>query len=153
MLFRAVAVAAPAGLIIFLLAHFTVNGASLLSYISGALDPIGKAMGLDGVILLAFLLGFPANEIVIPIILMGYLSSVTLSDYSSLDSLFTVLADNGWTVKTALCVCVFSLFHFPCSTTLITIFRETKSIKWSAVSFLLPFITGTVLCMLINAVF
>ncbi len=151
-LFRAVAVAAPAGLIIFLLARIKINDISLLSYVSGALEPLGKVIGLDGVILLAFILGFPANEIVIPIILMGYLSSSSLSDYTSLDSLYGILVSNGWTVKTALCVCVFSLFHFPCSTTLLTIFKETKSIKWSAVSFLLPLITGGLICLFINLV-
>ncbi len=149
-LLRAVAVAAPAGLIIYLLAKITINGSSVLTIISGALDPLGRLMGLDGVILLAFLLGFPANEIVIPIILMGYLSSSSLSDYSSLDSLFQILSDNGWTVKTALCTCVFSMFHFPCSTTLITIYKETRSLKWTFVSVIVPLLTGIILCILIN---
>ncbi len=151
-LFRAVIVAAPAGLIIFLLARTEINGISLLSHISGALEPFGRAIGLDGVILLAFILGFPANEIVIPIILMGYLSSSSLSDYTSLDSLYGILVSNGWTVKTALCVCVFSLFHFPCSTTLITVFKETKSKKWTLLAFFTPLITGTLLCFLINII-
>ena len=151
-LLRAIVVAAPAGALIYLLGKITVNGASLLTLSAGALNPIGRVMGLDGVILLGFILGFPANEIVIPIILLGYLSGSTLSDYSSLDSLYQILAHNGWTVKTALCTCVFSMFHFPCSTTMLTIFKETKSIKWTLVSFFTPLLTGFILCSLINLV-
>ena len=151
-LMRAVAVAAPAGLIIWILANIRVGDAMLLSIIAQALDPIGRVMGLDGVILLGFILGFPANEIVIPIILMAYLSTGELSDYASLEGLKTILVDNGWTATTALCTCVFSMFHFPCSTTLLTIIKETKSFKWSALSIILPLAIGTVLCILINLV-
>jgi ferrous iron transport protein B len=151
-LFRAVCVAGPAGLLIWLLANINISGASILSYLSSALDPIGKLMGMDGVILIAFILGFPANEIVIPIVLMAYLSTATLADYSSLDSLKQILIDNGWTVSTAISTCVFSLFHFPCSTTLITIWKETKSVKWTLLSVLLPLSIGFVLCALINVI-
>ena len=151
-LMRAVSVAAPAGVIIWLLANIKISDISLLSYMAGALDPLGKIMGMDGVILLAFILGFPANEIVIPIALMVYLSTSTLGDYSSLDSLHQILIDNSWTVKTALCTCVFALFHFPCSTTLLTIYRETKSKKWTLLSVLIPLTVGFTLCFFINLV-
>jgi ferrous iron transport protein B len=149
-LLRAVYVAVPAGLIIWLFANINIGGVDVLSHMSNALDPIGKFMGLDGVLLLAFLLGFPANEIVIPVALMCYLSNGMLNDYSSLDSLKQILVDNGWTVTTAICTCVFSLFHFPCSTTLLTIFKETKSVKWTLLSVIVPFTIGFVLCSIIS---
>ena len=151
-LMRAVCVAAPAGLVIWLLANIRIGDMSILSHMANSLEPLGRIMGLDGVILLAFILGFPANEIVLPIALMTYLSSAELSDYSSLNSLHQLLLDNGWTVKTALCTCVFSLFHFPCSTTLLTIFKETKSVKWTLLSVLTPLAIGFILCVLINQV-
>lgn len=149
-LLRAVSTATPAGLIIWILSNIDINNVSILNHISNALDPLGSFIGLDGVMLLAFILGFPANEIVIPIALMAYLSSGVLVDYSSGSELREILAANGWTVKTAICTCVFSMFHFPCSTTLLTIFRETKSLKWTVVSVLTPLITGIILCALIN---
>jgi len=151
-LLRAVVVAAPAGLVIWVLAHISVGDVSLLSRIAEVLNPIGLFLGMDGVMLLAFILGFPANEIVIPIALMVYLSTGELSDYASLESLKTILVDNGWTWVTALCVCVFSMFHFPCSTTLLTIYKETRSIKWSALSVLVPLLAGVVCCALINLI-
>lgn len=152
-LFRAVIVAAPAGLVIWLLANTYHGDATLLSIVANFLDPIGRFLGLDGVILLGFILGFPANEIVIPIILMTYLSTGEITDYSSLDSLRQILVDNGWTVVTALCTCVFSMFHFPCSTTLLTIWQETKSAKWTLMSVVVPLAVGMVLCALINLIF
>lgn len=151
-LLRAVVVAAPAGLIIWVLANISVGDVSLLGRISELLDPVGQFLGMDGVILLAFILGFPANEIVIPIALMVYLSTGELSDYSSLESLKAILVDNGWTWVTALCTCVFSMFHFPCSTTLLTIYKETKSIKWSALSVLVPLMAGVICCAVINLI-
>ena len=152
-LLRAVCVAAPAGLVIWLLANINIGGISLLSHMANVLEPIGNIMGLDGVILLAFVLGFPANEIVLPIALMAYLSTAELSDYSSLSSLQQLLIENGWTVKTALCTCVFSLFHFPCSTTLLTIYKETKSVKWTLLSVIFPLSIGFTLCTIINLMF
>ncbi|MBQ9530984.1 MAG: ferrous iron transporter B [Eubacterium sp.] len=149
-LMRAVCVAAPAGVVIWLLANIKVNDISILTYMADFLDPVGRIMGLDGVILLAFILGFPANEIVLPIALMAYLSTSELSDYSSLSSLHQLLIDNDWTVKTALCTCIFALFHFPCSTTLLTIYKETKSAKWTLLSVLTPLLIGFVLCVMIN---
>lgn len=152
-LFRAVIVAAPAGLIIWVLANINVADTTLLSRIAEILDPLGRFIGLDGVMLLAFILGFPANEIVIPIALMAYLSTNQMGDYSSLESLKTILVDNGWTWVTALCTCIFSMFHFPCSTTLLTIWKETKSIKWTLMSFITPLLAGVIICALINIIF
>ncbi len=152
-LLRAVSVAAPAGIVIWLLSNITIGGQSLCNIISGFLDPLGSLMGLDGVILLAFILGFPANEIVVPIIIMIYTASGTLVDYESLSSLHTLFVQNGWTWVTALCTMMFSLMHFPCSTTCITIYKETKSFKWTALAFALPTILGMLLCMAINAIF
>ena len=151
-LMRAVVIAAPAGVIIWTLANIRIGGASILSHMAGFLEPIGRLMGLDGVILLAFILGFPANEIVLPIALMAYLSKGELSDYSSLEGLSAVLIANGWTAKTALCTCVFSLFHFPCGATLLTIYKETKSAKWTLLSVLLPLSIGFILCFMINLI-
>ncbi len=152
-LLRAVAVAAPAGLVIWVFANIKVGNSMLLNVIADFLDPLGSFMGLDGVILLAFILGFPANEIVIPIILMTYLSTGELSDYSSLEGLKTILVDNGWTATTAICTCIFSMFHFPCSTTLLTIWKETKSVKWTALSVVVPLLLGFIVCALINVIF
>ncbi|MCC8073892.1 MAG: ferrous iron transport protein B [Clostridiales bacterium] len=147
---RAVLVAAPAGLIIWLLANINIYDVSLLNRIADVLDPIGGLLGLDGVMLLAFILGFPANEIVIPIALMAYLSTGEMTDYTSLESLKSIFVQNGWTWVTALCTCVFSMFHFPCSTTLLTIFKETKSIKWTLLSVITPLSVGIFMCMIIN---
>lgn len=152
-LLRAVVVAAPAGLVIWLLANVFCGESSLLSIISEFLEPFGKLLGMDGVILLGFILGFPANEIVIPIILMAYLSTGTLADYTSLESLKDILVNNGWTILTALNTCIFSMFHFPCSTTLITVYKETKSLKCTLLSVVTPLLVGVVLCIATNLVF
>ncbi|MGN1098230.1 MAG: nucleoside recognition domain-containing protein, partial [Clostridia bacterium] len=150
---RAAAVAAPAGLIIWLLANITVGGAPLLTHISDFLDPLGRLMGLDGVILLGFILGFPANEIVIPLILMGYTCGTTLVEYESLAALKTVFTANGWTWVTAVCFIIFTLFHFPCSTTCLTIYKESKSLRWTLWGFVIPTLTGVILCMIFNLIF
>ena len=105
-------------------------------------------MGLDGVILLAFILGFPANEIVVPIIIMAYMATGNLLDMSNLAELKTLLVDNGWTWLTAVCTMLFSLMHWPCSTTCLTIKKETQSLKWTAISFLIPTVIGICVCML-----
>lgn len=147
---RAVVVAIPAGFFIWILANVSVGGASILSHCTTALEPFAKIMGLDGTILLAFILGIPANEIVIPVMLMSYMSTGMLMEYESLEALKSILVDNGWTWVTALCTMTFSLFHFPCATTLLTIKKETNSVKWMIVAFLLPTIVGIVCCMLIN---
>ena len=147
---RAVAVAAPAGLLVWTAANLSLGGQSILTHLAAFLQPLAVLMGLDGFILLAFLLGFPANEIVVPCILMGYLSAGTLTDYGSLAELHSLLAANGWTVVTAICMLLFTLFHFPCGTTCLTVWRETRSVKWTALAVVLPTAVGTVLCMAVR---
>ncbi len=149
---RAAAVAAPAGILIWILANVKIGGGTVFAHLTGVLDPIGRVMGMDGVILLAFILGFPANETVIPIMMMGYLSSGTLSEYGSLTELHTILVTNGWTPLTAVCVILFSLMHWPCSTTMLTIRKETGSFKWTALAFLLPTAIGAAVCILVNGI-
>ena len=139
---RAVIVAAPAGLVIWLFANVSIYGTTLLAHASNFLDPFARLMGLDGVILLAFILGFPANEIVIPIIIMSYLSQGTVTDSLSLVEMKELFLANGWTTLTAINTILFSLFHWPCSTTLLTIKKETGSIKWTFVAFLIPTVFG-----------
>lgn len=150
---RACTAAAPCGLIIWLLANLPSESESLLEIISNFLNPAGMIIGLDGAILLAFILGFPANEIVIPIILMTYLSRGSLTEAGDLLQLRDLLTDNGWTIKTAICMMIFTLFHFPCATTCLTIKKETGSLKWTALGFVLPTAVGVLLCMFINVFF
>lgn len=150
---RAISVAVPAGIIIWILSNISFNNISILTYIANFFDPFAKLMGLDGYILTAFLLGLPANEIVLPIILMCYTQSGSLVDLNSIQDIFTILSVNNWSIVTAINVMIFSLLHFPCATTLLTIKKETKSWKWAIISFLLPTIIGIALCMIINLVF
>ena len=147
---RALSVAIPASLVIFSLANITVDGVTLLKIISDFLDPLGRIMGLDGIILIGFILGFPANEIVVPIILMGYLSRGSLTELPDINLMREILISNGWTVKTAICVLIFTLFHWPCSTTLLTVKKESGSFKWMAVAFILPTLFGILICIGIN---
>lgn len=147
---RALSVVIPASLAIFALANITVDGVTLLKIISDFLDPLGRMMGLDGIILIGFVLGFPANEIVVPIILMGYLSRGSLTELPDINLMREILISNGWTVKTAICMLVFTLFHWPCSTTLLTVKKESGSFKWSAVAFILPTLFGILICFGIN---
>lgn len=147
---RAAAVAAPAGLIIWLMANVLIDGQNLLTIISSFLDPFGRILGLDGVIILAFILGFPANEIVIPIVIMSYLNTGTIVEISDLSQLKSLLVDNGWTIVTAINTIIFSLCHWPCSTTLLTIRKETKSNKWTLIALLTPTLVGIILCLFIN---
>ena len=149
---RAAAVAAPAGLVIWLLANVTAGDRTLLAHLTGFLDPFARLLGLDGVILAAFLLGWPANEIVIPVMLMAYLSAGSPVELSDLTRLGELLAANGWTWNTAVCTLIFSLFHWPCSTTCITVWKETRSLKWTAWAVLLPTALGMVLCFLVNLI-
>lgn len=146
---RAVIVAAPAGLLIWLMSNVYIGDSSVLLHCSNFLDPFAKLIGMDGVILMAFILGFPANEIVMPIIIMSYLCTGTLTDFESLHELYLLLVNNGWTWLTAVCTMLFSLMHFPCGTTCLTIKKETGSLKWTAVSFLLPTIVGVLTCFLV----
>ena len=145
---RAVSVAAPAGAVIWLMANVTVGDTAILEYCTGFLDPFARWFGLDGVILMAFILGWPANEIVLPVMLMAYLSTGTLVEFDSLTALGRLLTDQGWTWLTAVCTMLFSLFHWPCSTTCLTIFKETGSVKWTALAVVLPTALGLGLCLL-----
>ncbi|NLL08881.1 MAG: ferrous iron transporter B [Firmicutes bacterium] len=151
-LWRAVVVAAPAGLLTWVLANVSVQGVTLLSHFSAWLNPLGRAMGLDGMILLAFILGLPANEIVIPILLMGYLSADSLLAVEDLAAMRAVLTANGWTWLTALNFIIFALFHWPCGTTLLTIKKETGSCKWTLLAALLPTALGICLCIFLTII-
>ncbi|PKM45463.1 MAG: ferrous iron transport protein B [Firmicutes bacterium HGW-Firmicutes-8] len=146
---RAVAVAAPAGLVIWVLANIHVGELSLLSHCAGFLDPFAKLLGLDGYILMAFVLGFPANEIVVPIIIMSYIATGNILELDNLGQLRELLVSHGWTWLTAVCVMLFSLMHWPCGTTCWTIKKETQSWKWTIISFLVPTITGIVICLIV----
>lgn len=149
---RAAAVAAPAGVIIWLMANVSIGGVSLLDHCAEFLDPFARLMGLDGVILLAFILGFPANEIVIPIIIMAYTAQGSLAELDSLAQMKSLFVQNGWTWTTAVSMILFSLCHWPCSTTLLTIKKETGSLKWTAAAAAIPTAVGVALCMLFTAV-
>lgn len=144
---RAISVAAPAGLVIWILANIGINGESLLTLIANFLNPFAKLMGLDGYILTAFILGIPANEIVLPIILMCYLKGGALVKIEDTVQIGQILIQNGWNMLTAMNVMLFTILHFPCATTLLTIKKETGSWKWTGISFLLPTICGILLCM------
>jgi len=147
---RAVTVAIPAGAVIWLCQNIMVNGHTLLYGMAALLEPLGALMGLSGVILMAFLLGIPANEIVIPILLMVYSQSGTLVEAEGIAQAGAILAANGWTWVTAVCVILFSLNHFPCATTLLTIRKETGSLLWTGVSFFLPTVVGVLLCIAVH---
>lgn len=145
---RAVVVSAPAGLAIWLLANIYIGDISILNICTDFLNPFGRILGLDGVIIFAFILGIPANEIVVPIIIMSYTAGGNLTDISDLYTLKALLTDNGWTMLTAINMVIFTLFHFPCSTTCITIYKETKSIRWTAAAIVLPTVIGMGICII-----
>jgi ferrous iron transport protein B len=145
---RAAMVAAPAGVIIWIMANIYAGNQSLLSHCANFLDPLAKFLGLDGYILMAFILGFPANEIVIPIIIMSYMATGSMLELDSLVQLRSLLISHGWTWLTAVCVMLFSLMHWPCGTTCLTIKKETQSWKWTLVSFLVPTIAGIIICFI-----
>ena len=147
---RAIYISIPAGILIWLTANITSNNVSILSYLSNFLEPLGSLIGLDGPILIAFLLGLPANEIVIPILLMAYTQMTSLTDYSSLTELKTLLSNNNWTIITAISFMIFTICHFPCGTTIMTIKKETNNIKWTLLSILIPTITGLILCFIVS---
>ena len=147
---RAIYVSIPAGLIIWILSNTNIQGTSLLLSISNTLDPFGQLLGLDGVIILALILGLPANEIVIPIIIMTYLAKNNITGYNSLQELRNLLINNNWTLTTALSFILITIFHFPCATTILTIKKETKSLKWTILSILIPTITGIIICLLFS---
>ena len=150
---RAISVAAPAGLVIWLFANIGINGESLLAIIANFLDPFANLLGLDGYILTAFIFGIPANEIVLPIILMCYLGGTSLVNIEDTYSIGQILIQNGWTILTAINVMIFTCLHFPCATTLLTIKKETGSLKWTFISFMFPTACGIILCMLTTFVY
>lgn len=135
---RAVIIAAPAGVLTWVLANAYIGDTSILMYVVQFFDPIGQLLGMDGFIIMAFVLGLPANEIVLPILLMGYLATGSLVEMEGLASLQTIFLDNGWTWLTALNVMLFALLHYPCGTTLFNIYKETRSPKWTFLAFLIP---------------
>ena len=145
---RAIYVSLFAGIILYILSHIFIEGNSLLMYISKFLDPFSKYIGLDGPIILAFILGIPANEIVIPILLMIYCSSTNLGNYSNFAELKNLLISNGWNYITAICFIIFTICHFPCGTSILTIYKETNSIKWTITSIIIPTLVGISLCFL-----
>lgn len=149
---RAASVAAPAGVVIWALANISLSDGTLLSYITRFMEPAGRALGMDGVILTAFILGFPANEIVIPVMITAYMQQTELCGYSSLFELRGLLEANGWDITTALCFTVFCLMHWPCSTTLLTVRKETKSLKWTLLAAVIPTACGAGMCAAINLV-
>ena len=149
---RAIVISAPTGLIIWLLTNISIGGNSIINIMSNFLNNFGLILGLDGVILTAFILGFPANEIVLPIMIMIYLSSNTMMDINDISLIKNLFVSNGWTIITAICMIIFVIFHFPCSTTILTIYKETKSIKWTLLSFILPLLIGIILCMIVNLI-
>ena len=146
---RAVCVAAPAGAILWLLANWSVEGLSLLSYMASYLDPLARFLCLDGAILLGFLLAIPANEIVLPVILMTYTASSGLVEYGSLADLGAMFSQNGWTAATAVATCLLMLFHFPCATALWTLKKESGRLRYVLLAAILPTVLGIVLCFFV----
>lgn len=146
---RAVLVAAPAGLLIWLMANVFIGETSILNCCAGFLDSFARLIGLDGFILMAFILGLPANEIVIPILIMSYMSQGELMEFENLEAMRKLFVDHGWTLLTAICTMLFALNHWPCGTTLFTIRRETQSLKWTLQSILIPTITGIIVCFIV----
>ena len=149
---RAISVAAPAGIIIWIFANIFVGDNSLLTICANFLEPFAHLIGLDGYILMAFLLGFPANEIVMPLIIMSYLKKNTMVEMNNLEELRLLLINNGWTLLTAVNIMIFSLIHYPCATTLVTIKKETNSFKWTLASFLIPTIMGIIVCFIVTQI-
>lgn len=150
---RAVLIAAPAGIVIWLLANLSINDVTLLNYIANFLNPFAQIIGLDGYILTAFILGLPANEIVLPIILMSYLSNNQLIRIDDITSIGEILIQNGWTILTAINTMIICLLHFPCSTTLLTIKKESGKWRWAVLAFVLPTVCGIVICVFTTFVY
>ena len=149
---RAAAVAAPAGALLWCLANIQLGEGSLLTHMAAALEPLGRFLGLDGAILLGFILGLPANEIVLPVIIMIYTAGGSLAEIGDTAALGVLLAQKGWTAVTAACVMLFSLLHWPCSTTLLTIKKETGSLGWTVLGAVLPTAVGIVICALVGMI-
>lgn len=149
---RAILVAAPAGIVIWIFANINIGDLSILTHVANFFDPFARIMGLDGYILTAFILGIPANEIVLPLILMCYMNNGALVDIEDTSSIKNILIENGWNVITAINVMIFTLLHFPCATTLLTIKKETGKWKWSFISFILPTLCGIIFCIFTNSI-
>ncbi len=149
---RAVTAAAPAGLIIWLMGNVQIGGVSILRICADFLEPAGRVFGMDGAILLAFVLGFPANEIVIPIMLMIYTGAGAPVDYEGVSALAELLKSNGWTTVTALCTMIFMLCHFPCATACMTVKKETGSVKQMFAAIIIPTLAGLVICGIISGI-
>ncbi len=145
---RAIVIAAPAGAVIWIFSNIMIGDSSILTICADYLSPLANAIGVDGYILMAFILGLPANEIVMPIIIMSYLRATTMLELDNLYELKELLVANGWTILTAINVMILCLMHYPCGTTLWTIKQETKSFKWTALSFLIPTVAGIVICFI-----
>lgn len=149
---RAILVAAPAGIVIWIFANINIGDLNILTHVANFFDPFARLMGLDGYILTAFILGIPANEIVLPLILMCYMNNGALVDIEDTSSIKNILIENGWNVITAINVMIFTLLHFPCATTLLTIKKETGKWKWSFISFILPTLCGIIFCIFTNSI-
>ena len=150
---RAVSVAAPAGILIWIMANLQIGGTSLLTAAANLLDPPGRVLGMDGTILLAFLLGLPANEIVLPIMMLIYMDQGMLAEITDMGFFYHLLLENGWTGLTALNVMLFSLMHWPCATTILTIRKESGSWKWAGTAVLAPLALGIIICWITTAVY
>ena len=150
---RSIAVAIPAGIITWIFANIYIGDISLLTYVANFLDPLGKLIGLDGFILLVFILGFPANEIVVPILIMSYMATGKMIEFDELSALGELLKNNGWTYLTALNMMLFSLLHWPCATTLLTIKKETSSLKWTALGFIIPTVIAFIVCFITTTIY
>lgn len=148
---KAILISAPSGLIIWLLTNININNLSLFNYLAKSLDYFSNIFGMDGIIFSSFILGFPANEIVLPIMLMGYLNNSNVTVINNLNIIKNILINNGWTMITATSVILFSIMHFPCATTLYTIKRELGT-KWAIYAFFIPLITGLIILFIFNYV-
>jgi ferrous iron transport protein B len=161
-LWRAVMFAVPAGAVIWLSGNITIGGASIAEHLIASFDPFGLILGLNGVILLAYVVAIPANEIVIPTILMLTIMTLRMTgvgegpgvmfELDQAGDVEEILRASGWTLLTGVNLMLFSLMHNPCSTTIYTIWKETRSGKWTVVSSLLPLIMGLVVCFLVAQV-
>ena len=150
---RSIVVAIPAGIITWIFANIYIGDMSILAHVANFLNPLGKLIGLDGFILLAFILGFPANEIVVPILIMSYMATGKMIEFDELSALGELLRNNGWTYLTALNMMLFSLLHWPCATTLLTIKKETSSLKWTALGFIIPTVIAFIVCFITTTIY
>lgn len=147
---RAICAAFPAGLLIWALGNIHIGNETLLGLLAAWLNPAGVLLGLDGATLLAFLIGLPANELIIPALMMIYMQQGTLLPLDGLETLYSVLVLNGWNVWKAACAIIFTMFHWPCVTTLLTVYKETKSIRWTAMAFAVPLSAGAFICIFLK---